>query len=134
MPIKMTSTRPYLMRALYEWMEDNGLTPHLLVDAKAEQVEVPQKYIENDKIILNITPHAIRDLEIGNEFLSFSTRFAGRPEQILAPIKAVMAIYAKENGEGMVFPEEDIDLEAGLDEQDVDAIISNSKPKLKIVK
>jgi len=129
----MTSTRPYLLRGLYEWMIDNGLTPHLLVDAKADQVEVPQQYIEKDKIILNIAPDAIRDLEIGNEFFSFSARFAGRPEQILAPIKAVMAIYAKENGEGMVFPEEEADHEAGLDEQAVDTLASDSKPNLKIV-
>ncbi len=130
----MTSTRPYLLRALYEWMVDNGLTPHLLVDAKADHVEVPQQYIENDKIILNIAPDAIRDLEIGDEFFSFSARFAGRPEQILAPIKAVKAIYAKENGEGMVFPEEDTDVEANLDEQAVDTLASDSKPNLKIVK
>ena len=128
-----TSTRPYLLRALYEWMVDNGLTPHLLVDATADQVEVPKQYIENDRIILNITPAAIMDLEIGNEYLSFNARFAGKAEQILTPIKAVLAIYARENGEGMVFPEEDAKSETVPAGSTGDKPVSKFKPNLKIV-
>ncbi len=130
----MTSTRPYLLRALYEWMVDNGLTPHLLVDTKVEQVEVPGQYIENDRIILNITPGAVHDLELGNEFLSFGARFSGKPEQIFVPIKAVMAIYARENGEGMVFSENGADPETGFNEPKPDLPATKGKPGLKIVK
>ncbi|MFT5133623.1 MAG: stringent starvation protein B [Gammaproteobacteria bacterium] len=128
----MTSTRPYLLRALYEWMIDNGLTPHLLVDAKAEHVDVPRQYVENDKIVLNITPDAIQDLNIGNEFLSFNARFAGKSQHILTPVAAVLAIYAKENGEGMVFPEEETEVNTGSPNRD--SPVPTKKPHLKVIK
>ena len=130
----MTSTRPYLLRALYEWMVDNDLTPHLLVDASLDHVEVPVQYIENDKITLNITPSAVRDLEIGNDYLSFSARFSGKPENILAPIRAVLAIYAKENGEGMVFTDESEFSETEAGQDSASAPKPAGKPSLKIVK
>ena len=130
----MTSTRPYLLRALYDWIVDNGLTPHILVDATAEQAEVPRQYVEDDKIVLNITPNAIRDLEIGNEFLSFSARFGGKPQHILSPINAVLAIYAKENGKGMLFPEEEADTETNTAIADPEHPASIKKPQLKVIK
>jgi len=130
----MTSTRPYLLRALYDWIVDNDLTPHLLVDAKAEQVEVPEQYVEDDKIVLNITPNAVRDLDIGNEFLSFSARFAGKPQNIIAPITAVMAIYAQENGKGMLFPQDDTDSESDAAKPDPDPPVSIKKSHLKVIK
>jgi len=130
----MTSTRPYLVRALYEWIVENGLTPHVLVDAMAEQVEVPQQFVEDGKIILNMTPNAVRDLDIGNEFLSFSARFAGKPQHILAPISAVLAIYAKENGEGMAFPEEQSNEKLEHDVSVLQKPTVKQKPSLKIVK
>ena len=130
----MTSTRPYLVRALYEWIVDNGLTPHVLVDAMADQVEVPQQFVEDGKIVLNMTPNAVRDLDIGNEFLSFSARFAGKPQHILAPISAVLAIYAKENGEGMAFPEEQSNEKLEHDVSVLQKPTVKQKPSLKIVK
>lgn len=130
----MTSTRPYLLRALYDWIVDNDFTPHLLVDATAEQVEVPEQYVEDNKIVLNITPNAVRDLEIGNEFLSFSARFAGKPQNIIAPITAVMAIYAKENGKGMLFPQDETDSEVDAAKPDPDSPVSIKKSHLKVIK
>ena len=103
----MTSTRPYLLRALYEWIVDNDLTPHILVDTSGADVEVPEQHIDENKIILNINPSAVQDFEIGNEYLGFSARFNGKPEHILTPVSAVLAIYAKENGQGMMFADED---------------------------
>ena len=110
------------------------MTPHLLVDASLEHVEVPVQYIENDKITLNITPSAVRDLEIGNDYLSFSARFSGKPENILAPIRAVLAIYAKENGEGMVFTDESEFSETEAGQDSASAPKPAGKPSLKIVK
>ena len=130
----MTSTRPYLLRALYEWMVDNGLTPQVLVDAKVELVDVPQQYVEDDQIVLNVTPSAIRDLDIGNETMSFSARFAGKSQYIIVPIKAVMAIYARENGKGMLFPEEEAKTEISADMPELDHTSPTKKSHLKVIK
>ena len=105
--IKMTSSRPYLLRAMYEWIVDNGLTPHILVFADEEGVIVPQEYVEGGKIVLNINPSAVRGLVIGNEEITFSGRFSGRPMDIVVPVRSTVAIYARENGKGMVFSPED---------------------------
>ena len=101
----MTSNRPYLIRALYEWVADNGLTPHLLVDATREGVEVPPEFVDDDRIVLNIGPNAVRDLSLGNEVISFEARFSGAAMSLLVPVAAVLGIYARENGQGMLFPE-----------------------------
>ncbi|XP_076037922.1 stringent starvation protein B-like [Oratosquilla oratoria] len=106
MPTTMTSSRPYLIRAMYEWIVDNGLTPYLLVDATQENVEVPNDYVEDGRIVLNIGPGASRDLELGAEFVTFSARFSGQAMWVTAPIVAVSAVYAKENGQGMMFSDE----------------------------
>jgi len=103
----MTPSRPYLLRAINEWILDNQCTPYLLVDAEVEGVDVPRQYVENGKIVLNIDPQAVRDLVLGNEEVSFSARFQGKPWQIYIPIQAVLAIYAQENGRGMMFNEEE---------------------------
>jgi len=103
----MTPSRPYLLRAINEWILDNDCTPYLLVDAEVEGVDVPRQYVENGKIVLNIDPQAVRDLVLGNEEVSFSARFQGRPWHIFIPIQAVLAIYAQENGRGMMFSEEE---------------------------
>lgn len=108
----MTSNRPYLIRALYEWISDNGLTPYILVDALAPGAEVPEGYVENGRIILNIAPRAVSHLELTNDAVIFEARFGGQPMRIYVPIKAVMAIYAQENGQGMFFgdePEDEMD-------------------------
>lgn len=102
----MTSTRPYLLRALYEWIVDNDLTPYLMVNAKLEDVVVPLEYVEEDRIILNISAAASHGLSLENHSVSFSATFAGRQMHVYVPMPAVMAIYAKENGQGMMFSEE----------------------------
>jgi stringent starvation protein B len=106
----MTSMRPYLLRAIHQWIVDNGLTPYLLVDATQPQVEVPNQYIENGKIILNTSPAAVQGLTLDNDWVSFSARFSGRAFSIFIPVSAILAVYAKENGKGMFFkPEENTD-------------------------
>lgn len=98
-----TSTRPYLIRALYEWCTDSGFTPYVavLVD---DTVRVPREYVKNGEIVLNISFDATSSLKLGNEFIEFKARFAGTPREILIPVTHVIAIYARENGQGMAFP------------------------------
>lgn len=98
-----TSTRPYLIRALYEWCTDNGFTPYVavLVD---DTVQVPREYVKDGEIVLNISFDATSSLKLGNDFIEFKARFAGTPREILVPIGRVIAIYARENGQGMAFP------------------------------
>ncbi|AZZ90482.1 MULTISPECIES: ClpXP protease specificity-enhancing factor [unclassified Hahella] len=102
----MTPSRPYLLRALNEWILDNHLTPYVVVDASLQGVDVPRDFVSNGQIVLNISPQAVRGLNIGNDYLEFSARFGGVPRQVSVPIMAVLAIYAKENGQGMVFGSE----------------------------
>ncbi|MDN3681561.1 ClpXP protease specificity-enhancing factor [Vibrio tapetis subsp. quintayensis] len=103
----MTARRPYLVRAFYEWLADNDLTPHLVVDATLPGVRVPEEFIQDGQIILNIAPRAVGNLELGNEAITFNARFSGRPHSVIVPIYAVHAIYARENGAGTMFePEE----------------------------
>jgi len=103
----MTSLKPYLIRAIYDWIIDNDLTPHLLVDASHPHAILPEDYIEEDRIVLNVRPAAIQGLSLGNTTIEFSTRFNGKSTHITAPVPAVLAIYAKENGKGMVFDQEE---------------------------
>ena len=103
----MTSNRPYLLRALYEWIGDNHMTPHILVDAGAAGVDVPEQAVQKGKVILNIDRAAVRELEMGNEWLTFSARFSGRQFDVAVPVDAVLAIYSKENGQGMMFAQDD---------------------------
>jgi len=116
--IKVSSNKPYLLRAIHEWILDNDLTPHLLVNATAANVEVPVKFVQNGQIILNIAPHAISNFHMDNEAASFSARFSGIAETLYIPIQAIQAIYASENGEGLSFPEEKLDEDH--DEQDLE--------------
>jgi stringent starvation protein B len=103
----MTARRPYLLRAFYDWLTENELTPHLVVDATLPGVRVPEEYIQDGEIILNVASRAVGNLEIGNEALSFHARFGGRPHSVIVPIYAVQAIYARENGAGTMFEPED---------------------------
>lgn len=103
----MTPSRPYLLRALYEWLMDNNATPYVLINALHKDVMVPQDYVTDGKIVLNIMHGIVSNLEITNDAISFQARFGGIPQYIYAPISAVLAIYSKENGRGMVFPEEE---------------------------
>jgi stringent starvation protein B len=101
--LESTSTRPYLIRALYDWCTDNGLTPYVavLVD---DTVQVPREYVKNGEIVLNISFDATSSLKLGNEFIEFKARFAGSAREIMVPVNRVIAIYARENGQGMAFP------------------------------
>lgn len=106
----MTPLKPYLIRSIYEWIIDNGLTPHLLVNAEYPGVSLPTDFVEDGRIVLNVRPEAIQGLVLGNEEIQFNARFSGKPMRIIAPCKAILAIYAKENGKGMIFdPEENED-------------------------
>src|SRR3569623_3607567 len=101
--LESTSTRPYLIRALYDWCTDNGLTPYVavLVD---DSVQVPREYVKNGEIVRNISFDATSSLKLGNEFIEFKARFAGTAREIMVPVSRVIAIYARENGQGMAFP------------------------------
>lgn len=129
----MTSSRPYLLRAIYEWIADNELTPHIVVDAEAPGVEVPRKYVQDNQIVLNITASAVHKLLVSNDAVEFQARFSGMVHQIYAPISSITAIYAKENGRGMVFHDD----QEGGGEGDETPTPSNAKfkkPGLTIVK
>jgi stringent starvation protein B len=98
-----TSTRPYLIRALYEWCTDNGFTPYVAVRVD-DSVQVPREYVNDGEIVLNISYDATSALQLGNDFIEFKARFGGKPREILVPVGRVIAIYARENGQGMAFP------------------------------
>ncbi|ALS34067.1 MULTISPECIES: ClpXP protease specificity-enhancing factor [Pseudoalteromonas] len=99
----MTPNRPYLLRAFFDWIVDNECTPHLVVDADYPAVQVPTQFVQDGQIVLNISPSAVTQFSLDNEQLSFSARFGGQPMQVYVPLRAVLAIYARENGEGTVF-------------------------------
>jgi stringent starvation protein B len=103
----MTPSRPYLIRALYEWLLDNDLTPYVMVDADFPGASVPQQFVNDGKIILNIAPSAIAALAMGNQVVEFKARFSGISYHIILPVMAIQAIYSYENGRGMVFNEEE---------------------------
>jgi len=133
MPGEMTSNRPYLLRALYEWIADNNMTPHILVDAGFANVDVPDQAVQKGKVILNIDQAAVRDLEMTNDGLTFNARFSGRQYQVSVPVEAVLAIYSKENGQGMMFAQdEDGGPPTGPDTDSPDS--GPKRPHLKVVK
>jgi stringent starvation protein B len=103
----MNSTRPYLIRAFYDWIVDNNCTPHIVVNAHFADVEVPREYVESGQIVLNIAITAVQGLRLGDQAVEFQARFGGQVRRIHAPVASVLAIYAKENGRGMVFAEEE---------------------------
>jgi len=128
---EMTPNRPYLLRALYEWISENRMTPHILVDAAVEGVDVPEQAVQKGKVILNIDHAAVHDLDMANEWLSFNARFSGRRYEVKVPLEAVLAIYAKENGQGMMFAQEEGKIPpTGAGPGDGDS----PKPHLKLVK
>lgn len=157
----MTARRPYMLRAFYDWLVDNDLTPHLVVQATMPGVRVPLEFVQDGQIILNIAPRAVGQLELGNEAISFHARFSGRPHSVIVPLHAVLAIYARENGAGTMFePEEaytnvtgeieeewldDVDdSDLSLDDLDSDTVSTENsnaevtrpkgKPSLRVVK
>lgn len=104
--IPMTSNRPYLLRAIYDWIADNNLTPYVLVDATAEGVRVPPQTVRNGQVVLNLAMQAVADLDLGNDRVSCKARFSGASHMVSFPLPAVLAIYAQENGQGMMFADE----------------------------
>jgi stringent starvation protein B len=126
----MNSSRPYLIRAIHEWILDNEMTPHLLVDMEGEGVDVPAQQGQNGKIVLNISPQAVEGLMLGNDAIGFRARFGGIATDVYVPVTAVMAVYAKENGRGMVFSEDDTSPEP----DGGSGRTTGRKPDLKIVK
>ena len=131
----MTPSRPYLVRALNEWILDNEMTPYLVVDAGLQGVQVPQEFVTDGQIVLNICPSAVVGLSIDNEAVEFSARFGGVPMQVYVPFTAIMAIYAKENGQGMVFGAEPGAPELpSSDKPAQEKKEKSKKPSLKVVK
>lgn len=129
----MTPSRPYIMRALYEWIVDNGCTPYTLVDAAIDNVMVPEQYVKDDQIVLNISPTAVMELNISNDAVAFNGRFGGVATDIFVPVSAVIGIYARENGQGMVFEHEE-EVEIPPDDTPPEPHNPEGRPSLKIVK
>ena len=133
MPEEMSSNRPYLLRALYDWIVDNRMTPHILVEAGVDGVDVPEQAVQKGKVILNVDQAAVRELEMGNEWLTFRARFSGREHLVSVPVEAVLAIYSRENGQGMMFAQEDDDGQP-TDPDSGGDIKPARRPHLKVVK
>lgn len=138
----MSSSQPYLIRAIYDWIIDNGFTPYLLVNAENDYAMIPREYVEEGKIVLNINPSAISDLQLGNDYIMFNARFSGKAMEVSVPVVAVLAIYARENGQGMTFDESNnvppnspdgtpIPDKPGLDKSSPK---KSTRPQLKVVK
>lgn len=125
----MNSSRPYLVRAIHEWILDNNMTPHLLVDIEGEGVDIPAQQGQNGKIVLNISPAAVEGLRLGNDAIAFRARFGGIATDVYVPVDSVLAIYARENGRGMVFSDQDSGGSPPTNEPP-----SGKRPSLKIVK
>ncbi|AQA19789.1 ClpXP protease specificity-enhancing factor [Halioglobus japonicus] len=133
----MTPSRPYIMRALYEWIVDNSCTPYILVDATMEDVSVPEQYVKDGQIVLNISPTAVMDLDMSNDAVVFNGRFGGVATDVYVPVTAVVGIYARENGQGMVFEPEDPPEDDPTPPEDTPPEPSGKpegRPSLKIVK
>jgi len=142
MDVELPSTRPYLIRALYEWCSDNGFTPYVAVKVDPT-VQVPREYVQGDEIVLNISMDATSGLKLSNEFIEFKARFGGQPRDIMVPVGRVMAIYARENGQGMAFPVQELEVSAKPsgsaltpddDEPPVPPSSAGQRPALKRVK
>jgi len=145
----MTSNRPYLLRGFQEWILDNDLTPYVVINATMPNVHVPERYVEDGKIVLNLSESAALNLKIDNDYIRFTTSFSGVTFIVSAPVSAVIAIYARENGRGMIFPEDEEDIgdeglkNHGAAEQDKGGDDEpptppqsggGGKPKLRVVK
>lgn len=132
----MTSNRPYLLRALYQWIDDNSMTPHLLVDATREGVQVPASTVKEGRVVLNIAARAVANLDLGNRDVRFKARFGGVSQSVVVPMSAILAIYAQETGQGMMLPEDGGTMSA--DEADSSPEPSDDGPKrgghLRVVK
>jgi len=129
MAAQQTSRRPYLVRAMHEWMTANNQTPHLVVDASITGAEAPKAYVRDGRITLNVSWQATQGLKLGNDFIEFAARFGGVPQQVRVPVAAVLGIYARETGQGMLFQDEG-DSPPPVPSPDD----TGSRPKLRVVK
>jgi stringent starvation protein B len=129
----VTPSRPYIIRAIYEWIVDNDCTPHLLVNADGVGVQVPETYVTDGQIVLNISPTAVVSLHMGNDAVSFNGRFGGQPRDIFVPIASVLGIYARENGQGMIF-DNSTEPDPEPPKPGTHPASERSRPSLKIVK
>ena len=130
----MTSNQPYLLRAIHQWIIDNDFTPYLIVDANVANVEVPAQSVKDGQIVLNLAPQAVTNMLMDDVAVSFSARFSGVAQSIYIPIQAIRAIYANENGQGMVFAEEPKIAEPKIEEPKVDLPATKSPSFLKVIK
>jgi stringent starvation protein B len=128
----VTSTRPYLIRALYEWCTDNGFTPYVAVRVD-DTVQVPREYVKNGEIVLNVSMDATSSLKLGNEFIEFKARFAGIARDIMVPVGRVIAIYARENGQGMAFPLEESNPAPTQETAEAGALEAEHEPEVRPV-
>jgi stringent starvation protein B len=137
----MKPSRPYLIRALYQWILDNDCTPHMLVNAEFPGVQVPAGFVNDGQIVLNVSPTAVRQLEMDNAAVTFEGRFGGVSHRLFVPVSAVLAIYARENGQGMVFDMPSAS-DAGVPEEVADEQVPpddepprpTGRPSLKVIK
>ena len=122
----MTSNRPYLLRAIYDWISDNGLTPYVLVDAAHAGVKVPAHVVKNGQVVLNLAMRAVAHLDLGNDRIAFQARFSGVSQSIVIPVQSVLALYAQENGQGMMFPADEND--AGPAQSSLEVVEESDAP------
>jgi stringent starvation protein B len=126
--------RPYLLRALYEWIVDSGDVPDVLVDAEVEEIQVPSEHVENGQIVLNLGPNAVRDLVMEQDYVMCTSRFGGRPYELYLPMAAIRAIYGRDTQQGMVFPEEELLAAKVVPDQNPDnPSPDDDKPTLRLV-
>lgn len=135
----MTPSRPYLLRAFFDWLLDNDLTPHLVVNVNIPHVQVPLQYAQDGQIVLNIAPRAVMQFHMDNDAVSFSARFGGVSQQVYIPMAAILAIHARENGVGTLFPPEpgyDLWLEQAQEQAlpDPEPPRPSGRPSLKVIK
>lgn len=129
----MTSNRPYLLRAVYEWICDNGLTPYIVIDATRPNVVVPPQAISEGRVVLNLAPRAVTRLEIGNDAITFMARFGGVSQSVNVPVAAVQAIYARENGQGMLMAEDPPGTAPPVEAADPASSTTSARPGLQSV-
>lgn len=132
-PNTLTPTRPYLARAIYEWICDNNLVPYLLVDATQKFAQVPTQHIKDGQIVLNIAPHAVHQFQITNEAILFSARFGGVSQELYVPMSAVLGIYSRENGQGLFFDPKEYEDTVNKQPEDTssETKITETEPKKK---
>jgi len=131
---KMSSNRPYLIRAFYQWIVDNHMTPYITVDATVEGGSLPHAYVRDGQIVLNISSRAVHLLQLGNDNITFSARFGGVSQQVVVPSRAVVAIYARENGEGMLFADAQEPDDTPPEGPHPPSSRKGNKPALRVVK